>query len=219
MTTALILSGAGRYSDPWHPFADTSDRLAGILTGVGVTAAIATDVDEAMTRLDGVDLLVVNTGDPSRSDTPAPDLTEARAGFTRALARGMAVLGTHTAAASLTDYPDWEAVLGGRWLPGLSMHPPIGPARIRLHPGRHPILDGLGDFELYDELYSHLRVAADVLPLAGHTLEGIEQPLFWARTSGACRVVYSAFGHDGRAYDSADLRELLGRAVGWLTAA
>ena len=222
MTSALILSGAGRYADPWHPFAQTSAGLAEILTGCGVTVTIATDVDAAMTRLDGVDLLVVNAGDSSRNDLPAPDLpapdlTAARAGFAAALERGIAVLGTHTAAASLADYPEWETVLGGRWLPDHSMHPPIGPARITLHAGRHPIVAGLADFDTHDERYSHLRVAADVVALAAHTQGGVEQPLLWARTAGASRVVYSALGHDARAYQSPELRELLARAIRWLT--
>jgi len=228
MTSALILSGAGRYADPWHPFAQTSACLAEILTGCGITVTIATDVDAAMTRLDGVDLLVVNAGDPSRNDDlpgpdrPGPDrtardLTAARAGFAAALQRGIKVLGTHTAAASLPDYPEWEAVLGGRWLSGRSMHPPIGPARITLHPDRHPVVAGLLDFDTVDERYSGLRVAADVVPLATHIHGGVEHPLLWARTAGASRVVYSALGHDARAYESCELAELLTRAVRWLT--
>jgi hypothetical protein len=28
---ALLLSGVGRYADPWHPFAETSAALAGLL--------------------------------------------------------------------------------------------------------------------------------------------------------------------------------------------
>jgi type 1 glutamine amidotransferase len=227
VTTALILSGAGRYADPWHRFDETSRCLADLLEQCGVTVSITEGVDDAMTRLAGVDLLVVNAGDSSRSPAPAPDLTTARAGFTAALERGIAVLGTHTAAASLIDYPEWEPVLGGRWLPEVSMHPPIGPARIRVHPHRHVIVAGMADFETYDfetydfetydERYSHLRVAADVVPLASHTHDDVEHPLFWARSFGASRVVYSALGHDARAYESAALRDLLGRAVRWLT--
>jgi type 1 glutamine amidotransferase len=221
VTTAVILSGTGRYTDPWHSFAETSRCLADLLEQCGVTVSIAEDVDAAMTGLAGVDLLVVNAGDSSRSGVPAPDLTAARAGFTAALARGIAVLGTHTAAASLGDYPEWESVLGGRWLPEVSMHPPIGPARVRVHPDRHAIVAQLSDFETYDfetydERYSHLRVAADVVPLATHTLDGVEHPLLWARTAGASRVVYSALGHDARAYETPQVRDLLSGAIRWL---
>lgn len=32
---ALILSGAGRYADPWHPYAETSARLASLVAEAG----------------------------------------------------------------------------------------------------------------------------------------------------------------------------------------
>ena len=35
MAEVLLLSGAGRFADPWHPFAQTSERLAGLLTELG----------------------------------------------------------------------------------------------------------------------------------------------------------------------------------------
>jgi hypothetical protein len=35
MAEVLIISGAGCYSDPWHPFADTSRSLANIISGLG----------------------------------------------------------------------------------------------------------------------------------------------------------------------------------------
>jgi hypothetical protein len=35
MARSLILSGGGEYRDPWHPFAATSERLAGLLAALG----------------------------------------------------------------------------------------------------------------------------------------------------------------------------------------
>jgi uncharacterized protein len=37
MAEVLIISGAGSYSDPWHPFADTSQRLADIIASLVIT--------------------------------------------------------------------------------------------------------------------------------------------------------------------------------------
>ena len=52
MKHALILSGAGRYSDPWHPYADTSARLASVVENVGLHCVIDSDVDAGMPRGD-----------------------------------------------------------------------------------------------------------------------------------------------------------------------
>jgi hypothetical protein len=45
---ALVLSGGGRYADPWHPFAETSGALAGILGESGFGVEIADGVDAAL---------------------------------------------------------------------------------------------------------------------------------------------------------------------------
>jgi uncharacterized protein len=101
------------------------------------------------------------------------------------------------------------------------MHPDYGLSRIHVYPGRHPIAATAGDFELYDERYSYLKVADDVVPLATHMHDGIEHPILWARAwdaaeSAGARVVYDALGHDGRSYDSPVHREILARAARWL---
>lgn len=215
-TRALILSGAGRYADPWHPFAATSSRLAEVIAECVTYVTIDEDIDTAMTRLDGVDLVIVNAGDPARSCQGAPDLRDAISGFRAALDRGMSVLALHAAASSLGDYSDWEDVLGGRWVPGESMHPPIGAAHVHVHSSRHAVVRARHDFDLVDERYSRLRIAPDVVPLASHTLDGEEQPLLWARTRGNSRIVYDALGHDERSYESTEHRELLRSCVRWL---
>src|SRR5699024_5051818 len=110
----------------WHPFPKTSPLLAEILRGAGFEVEVDDDVDHAMTRIDGVDLLVVNAADPWRDS--AERLRVDAAGprrFSEALERGIGVLAMHCALASLRDYPDWAAALGGMWVPGQSWHPPL----------------------------------------------------------------------------------------------
>ena len=54
-------------------------------------------------------------------------------------------------------------------------------------------------------------------PIAEHEEDGMRHPLIWAREVGASRVVYDALGHDTRSYDSPEHRELLTRALDWLS--
>ena len=62
---AIILSGSGRYADPWHPYPDTTERLAAIVGEAGFDVEVRDDVDAALATLgDDVRLLVVNAGDP-----------------------------------------------------------------------------------------------------------------------------------------------------------
>ncbi|HEX6364913.1 MAG TPA: hypothetical protein VF000_02095, partial [Agromyces sp.] len=95
---AVILSGSGRYSDRWHRFDETSAALAGIVAGAGYHVDVNDDVLGGLAALDGIDLLVVNAGDPDMPnaddaiDAAAPeaaDLTAATDGFDAALERGI----------------------------------------------------------------------------------------------------------------------------------
>jgi hypothetical protein len=222
---AVILSGSGRYADPWHHFDETSAALAGIVTGAGYRVEVSDDLLGGLARLDGVDLLVVNAGNPEVGrpegvDDPGPareaDVAAAAAGFDAALARGIGVLAVHSAAATLPEVPAFGRAIGARWIEGASWHPPIGSALVHLV-GAHPIGEGLSDFTVFDERYSGLRLLDVIEPIAEHEEDGIRHPLIWARELGHSRLVYDALGHDARSYDSAAHRALLDRALVWLS--
>lgn len=211
---ALIASGTGRYADPWHPFPDTSPLLAGILEEAGFTVAIDDDIDAAMTRLDGVDLLVVNAGDPWRDTKERlPADSHSIVGLRGALTRGMGVLALHCAVSSLRDYPDWAAAVGGMWVPGLSWHPEAGMTTIT--PAAEA--DGLltAPFEVFDERYCGLQRIGHSRPVAEHEGATSPEPTVWVREYGGARIAVDVLGHDARSYDSEGHRELLRRLALW----
>jgi type 1 glutamine amidotransferase len=133
------------------------------------------------------------------------------------LARGGGVLAIHIGASTLIDMPEWEQVTGMRWIEGISMHPPLGPAHVRVHPERHAIAAPLHDFDLIDERYCDLRIAPDVVPFVSHDHEGTNQPLAWARRYGDARVVTDALGHGAESFASPEHQELLRRSLLWVT--
>lgn len=217
MKRALILSGEGRYADPWHPFALTSDRLAQLLISQGAEVEVSGDVDARMASLptDPPDLLVVNIGDPALNfpGEPAPSAeARGRGGLLAYLASGRSLLGAHAAITSLRGVPEWPSILGGLWVRGQSFHPDYAPFSVTVE--RSDITDDLADFEVEDELYSNLALEPDNAVVASHG----DIPLVWRRTFGAAgaRVVYDALGHDGAAYESAGHRALLRRCITWL---
>jgi uncharacterized protein len=213
---AVVLSGSSRYADPWHRFEQTSARLVEILTGAGIRAEVASDVDARLAHLGSPDLLVVNAGDPWRSgDHPRGAPATARESLASALDRGIGVLAVHAAIASLRDYDVWRAAVGGDWIVGSSGHPPIGPADVTIEAVAHPITAGLADFTLIDERYTGLAVDPHVVGLASHSHAGGAFSLLWARELGRSRIVYDALGHDIRSYDSPTHRELIRRAALW----
>ncbi|MFV0405425.1 MAG: ThuA domain-containing protein [Propioniciclava sp.] len=211
---ALIASGTGRYADPWHPFPRTSPLLAATLTAAGFTVAIEDDIDHAMTRLDDVDVLVVNAGDPWR-DVPkgTPRTAVPADALTAALARGMGVLALHCAVASLRDYPDWAPALGAMWIPGSSYHPPASTTVISgiSLPGTGP----LPDIELFDERYCRLQPTGTLTPVAWHSGDTTPEPAAWVREYSAARIAVDLLGHDERSYAAPGHRTLLAALARW----
>jgi type 1 glutamine amidotransferase len=212
MTRSLILSGGGKYSDPWHSFAATSARIAALLAAIGHEVEISDLVADSVADLRGWDLIVVNAAAGPPGDTSA-----AQAGLLAALDRGVGVLAIHVGACALLRLPVWESVTGAAWISGRSMHPKAGPCRILTHPERHPICAPVADFDIVDERYCYLRVAPDIVPLAVHEHAGELHPLLWARAWNNARVVTDLLGHDERSYDSPSHRELVSQAARWLT--
>jgi hypothetical protein len=218
---ALLLSGAGRYADPWHPFAETSAALAGLLREAGFGVETAGDVDGALAGLAAgaglPDLLVVNVGLP-RDGRPSPGTAEASVGLRRWLAEGRPLLVSHASSTSFLDSPEWEPALGGRWIRGTSMHPEYGPAEIHVQPDSGPVVDGIADFGLQDERYSYLQTAPGITVHATHTHEGLDHPVMWSLDRQPGRTFYDALGHEAASYHSPEHRQLLLRAITWLTA-
>ena len=212
--SVLLLSGAGAYADAWHAFPATSERLAAALTETGAEVRVSDDVEAELLRPVEADLLVLNLGSPA---APRPEelMRQVHDTLRDHLARGGALLGVHSSANGFPTMPGWSSILGGRWVAGTSMHPPLSPTTITVRTG-HPITDGLDDLELVDERYSDLRTEPDITVLGEHEHDGRWHPMIWAHTVGAGRVVYDALGHDTRSYDSPSRLELLRREVGWL---
>ena len=212
---AVIASGTGRYADPWHPFPKTSPIVAGILRDAGFDVEVDTDVDHAVAHLDGVDLLVVNAGDPWR-DHDGSDATPATDAFAAALGRGIGVLALHCAVASLRDYPEWAPAVGAMWVPGLSYHPPADATSVTVHclPGDPEP----STFELFDERYCRLQRLGRWSVVAEHAGDGAPEPAAWLREVGASRIAVDVLGHDERSYESAGHRALVARLALWAAA-
>ncbi len=217
MTETLIISGAGDYADPWHPFAGTSARLAEVIGSLGHRVEVSERVEESLATLDAQRLVVINIGNPA-SPRPISTMIEIQEALLAHLDGGGGLLGMHVSATSFTTMPRWPEILGGHWVRGTTMHPPLDLTRIRLHPGSHPVAGDDAEIEVSDERYSYLDVRDDVVVLGDHEHDGLIHPMIWAREHGAGRVVYDGLGHDPRSYDSPAHRDLLGRAVSWLTA-
>ncbi|MEV4538501.1 ThuA domain-containing protein [Asanoa sp. NPDC049518] len=205
----VIFSGQGEHADPWHDLPATSAALADL---VG-PADIVNEVDELRAALAGARLLVVNA--TAYRLEPVPEDAVFAAAVASFLAEGGGLLAMHSSSVAFPRERSWRATIGAVWEHGRTFHPELGPSLVRRTDVAHPIADGLGDFEVIDERYTDLDLVDDLAPVYAHA----GGPAVWAREVGGGRVVYDAFGHDVRSYESAGHAALVRSAAAWLRGA
>jgi len=211
MKRALIFSGGADYADPWHPFTESSEHLAETLRALDLDVEVTDRVDDALSALaDQPELFAINAGAGRDSHPRDDDLVGA------ALAQvhhGAGLLVMHMATGLFPASPEWEDAIGARWIWDTSGHPPYGPFHVDI--SDDDLVDGIEDFDIVDESYADLRLGAGSRVVASHLLADERHPLLWLRQVGAGAVVVDLLGHDARSFESAEHRELLGRAVRW----
>lgn len=215
-----------------HDFAASSAELAAILTECGFPrVTITEDVDALFTGLSdnpGRPLVVMNMlrfrmeleRYAHLRDRWALSLSaEAKAGLAEHIRSGGGLLAMHGAAICFDDWPEWNELLGGRWVWGRSCHPPFGPISVAVRTGASPIVAGVSDFDVDDEAYGFLDLANDVEGLAFSSHGGSDHPLLWTRHVGRGRVAYDALGHDVASLRMPEHRTIVSRAALWAAGA
>jgi hypothetical protein len=168
-----------------------------------------------------------NLTQPSKSD-PAPPMTpEGKQALLDAIAAGKGFVGVHAANDAFHlggDKVDpFILMLGGE----LIKHGQQQEAWMRIADPKFPGLEGLKDFKLKDEWYSHKNLAADMhVILIQDTTEMIKTggdwpydrpsyPATWARMQGKGRVYYTSMGHREDVWDNPVFQKILMGGIAW----
>ena len=225
MALILLASGGPTYA---HDHAATAVTITELLTQAGhVIVATTTHFSEftevlAETRPDAIVMHALwwrmvadryaDIRDEWAYESPT-ELREALAGF---VASGGALVALHTSTICFDDWAGWGEIVGGQWNWDRSFHPPLGPVSVVVGPVGHTVTDGLADYETIDEVYAHLDLQPDVVPLAfGLHSDGSRHPILWTRFFGAGRVAYLGLGHDSKSLSTPATAEILRRCVAW----
>lgn len=224
MRARILSGGVG------HPFAATSAQVARLLASVDIEADVTDDLVAGALALrdDPVDLLVVNALRwrmqaeryahlRDKWAFTLPD--EAREAILVHVGGGRGLLALHTAAICFDDWSDWGRLIGGAWNWERSSHPPLDEVTVTVATDRHPIVAGVRDFDVVDEVYGFLDREPDVVDLAHSPHGGRDHPLLWVRRVEGARVVYDALGHDERSFDHPTHRRIVRRAALWAVGA
>ncbi len=217
--------------DHAHDFAASAGAVAGVLGEDGHHVTVVDHPDLVASALGaGVDVLVVNAlrwrmaherYDHLRDQWAYTTSEPTKQAISSFVAGGGGLVGCHTASICFDDWPEWQQILGGSWNWTTSSHPPVGPVSADVASDaatQHPVLRDVGALHLHDEVYGALDLepGIEVLMTARRHVDDEAQPVVWAWSYGAGRVVYDGFGHDAASVRDPDHARLLRNAVRWV---
>jgi type 1 glutamine amidotransferase len=140
--------------------------------------------------------------------------------FLALLKKGTGLVMLHHALVSYPNWPEYAAIVGGRYLQADEKTGKAGYQHdvdipVQIAAKDHPITSGLKDFTIHDEIYWGFQVDPKAQPLLTTTQEKSGNPLAWTMPRENGRTVYVQLGHGPSAYDHPTYREIVARCIRW----
>jgi type 1 glutamine amidotransferase len=137
-----------------------------------------------------------------------------------AVQRGMGLMAWHGATSAFLANRPYKFLLGGQFVD----HPGGDQVAYRVHFSEDPLTKGIADIDVVTEQNYYLIDPAVKILAKTHIqskdkpwIYGVEVPVAWKRDWGAGKVFYCALGHKKVDIDSPSIKELISRAVRWLS--
>jgi len=123
---------------------------------------------------------------------------------------GGGIVAIHSASATFNDSDAFVSLIGGAF----KAHG-TGTFSVEHQSSTHPVLEGVPEFESWDETYVHMKHNPDKEVLSVRVEGNHEEPWTWVRDQGNGRVFYTAWGHDERTWENEGFKKLIERASRW----
>lgn len=150
---------------------------------------------------------------------------EAKADLVARLKEGKGLVVLHHAIANYQAWPEYTAIIGAHYyLAATNVNGVAKPRsgwkegmhfRIQVADQKHPVTQGLSDFDTHDETYKWFDVSKECHPLLATDEPESNKVIAWAKTYKGARVVYIQSGHDHFAYENPNYQQLLKQAIRW----
>lgn len=143
-------------------------------------------------------------------------------GFDRKVKEGIGMVFLHHALPSYQHWENYHQVLGGRYVEPSTDPDNHSDYRHDVHYNlkvlnpKHPIMKGISDFEVFDEIYINAPVSDEVIRLAGTDDPDSMNPLVWCQQiSSHTRTVYIQPGHGPQVFSNPQYRKMLLQSLLW----
>ncbi|KAF0238531.1 MAG: hypothetical protein FD181_903 [Prolixibacteraceae bacterium] len=138
--------------------------------------------------------------------------------------QGKPFLFLHHSIASYQDWPDFEKILGGKYIEkGRGV--PVDELSYYEHDvwvytkveNYTPVTVGLSEPRFFDEVYGNVRISEDVFPLLKTRHPKSMEIVAWENRYNNSKIIYLQPGHDYRTYQNEEYRKLLLQSIKYLT--
>jgi type 1 glutamine amidotransferase len=202
----LVLS-----SETGHPFPQTTPILCKTLLDAGFDVELTFSLDriKAPNGSKPFDVVVFNGRYPQRDEAAEKALIDFVNG-----GKGLVLI--HIASNSFGGSDEWKKLCGRVWGQG-SGHPPYGPFKVNVADAQSPIMAGISDFSIEDEMYQKLVVAegAQEHVLAIATDGQRTDPMAFTLQHGSGRVFHTTLGHGPVCHRTPVFQKLVVQGVEW----
>lgn len=123
---------------------------------------------------------------------------------------GKALIPIHSASFCFQNSPWYIETVGGQF----SNHG-TGDFTAKIVDAAHPVMQGISEFETWDETYVHSQLNPDMHVLMERVDEKGKEPYTWVREQGKGRVFYTAYGHDEKTWEKEQFQNLVANGILW----
>ncbi len=184
-----------------HKPADRAKQITPVLAGRGIAITYTEDANDLdAQKLAGFDALLLY----ANIDAIKPEQEKALLEFVEG---GKGFVPVHCASFCFRNSEKVVALMGAQF----KSHG-TGTFRARIVRPDHPAMQGVPEFESWDETYVHAKHNEEnrtVLAMRD------EEPWTWVRTHGKGRVFYTAWGHDERTWGNEGFQKQLEQGLRW----
>ena len=125
---------------------------------------------------------------------------------------GKKFVGIHSATVVDEENLKYIEMIGGRFI----NHSPHHEFTVKVADPGHPMVKGLKDFEIEDELYVLDRTPPAASVLLTAFWKDQAQPMLYLRAHGRGKVLYNALGHSQVAYENPNFKKIVLQGMEWL---
>ena len=148
-----------------------------------------------------------------------------RKNFLELLDKGVGVVALHHTMGAYQAWPEFKKIIGAKYYLKDVMEDGVPRKKgsykhgldvtVHVKDQNHPVTKGMSDFTIHDETYKNcwFDKSNHVLLTTDHATS--DPTIGWVREHGKAKVVTIQLGHDSKAYNNSNYRQLVKRAILW----